>query len=205
MTEPSDRRGVVLLAVGVEGGLIVAAELVGRLLGRPPLMLVRWDLPGLLWGLAATVPMVLIFLAMVRWPVGPLARIKQITDEVLVPLLSPCTVMDLLGISLLAGLGEEMLFRGVLQGWLQEMQWMPPWLAILLVSVLFGLMHALTFTYALFATAMGAFMAGLWLWTDNLLAPIIAHALYDFLALLYLLRGPGSLPLEAAEEMNDPS
>jgi hypothetical protein len=29
-------------------------------------------------------------------------------------------------------------------------------------------------------------------YTDNLLVVALAHALYDFLALLYLMRGPGS-------------
>jgi hypothetical protein len=27
-----------------------------------------------------------------------------------------------------------------------------------------------------------------WLWTGNLITPMIAHALYDFVALVYLLR-----------------
>ena len=41
--------------------------------------------------------------------------------------------------------------------------------------------------YALLATAMG-WCWGLFLVTGNLLAPIVTHALYDFLALLYLVR-----------------
>jgi membrane protease YdiL (CAAX protease family) len=206
MSEPPDRDTVIWLAVAIEGGLLAAAELLGWLFSQPPLTLVQWNLEGVLWGVAATVPMVLAFLAMLRWPVGPIGRIKRITEELLVPLLIPCTVTDLLGISVLAGLGEELMFRGVLLDLLRG--WFGIWAAVVLTSALFGAMHALTLTYALFAAGMGAFMAGLWLWTGNLLVPIVAHALYDFLALLYLLRGPGAPEVEyeepAKEEEEEP-
>ncbi len=187
---PSERRAVVLLAVLVEGGLILLAWVLGWLLGQSPLRTFAWDGPGALWGLAGTVPMVLLFLLMLRWPVGPLRRIQQFSEQVLRPLLMPCTVIDLLGISVLAGLGEEMLFRGVLQGYLTQRA--GPWVGLALASVLFGLMHFITFTYAVLAALMGVYLGLVWEWTGNLLPPVLMHALYDFLALLYLLRGPGS-------------
>ena len=56
MGPASDRFGVVLLAVMVEGGLIVLAELLGLYLDRPPRALFKWDGMGLVWGLAATLP-----------------------------------------------------------------------------------------------------------------------------------------------------
>lgn len=180
----SDRGWVITLALAVEGGLIVAAEVLGWLLSRPPRELFTWDLGGLTWGFAATLPMIAIFLAILRWPIGPFDRIKRFTEEVLRPLLSPCTTMDLLGISILAGVGEEMFFRGVLQGTLEQK--LPVWLAVLIASSLFGVMHAVTLTYALFAGIMGAYLSWVWHAADNLLAPVLAHALYDFLALVYL-------------------
>jgi membrane protease YdiL (CAAX protease family) len=208
--DPLERYWVVGLAIAVEGGLLVVAEGIGRLLGRPPVALLHWeDTGGLLWGLAATVPMVGLFLAIVRWPVGPLRAIQQFTDKVLCPLLAPCTVVDLAGISLLAGLGEEMMFRGVIQGGLQE--FLPVGLAVAGASLLFGVLHAVTFTYAVLASLMGAYLGWLWLATGNLAAPALTHGLYDFLVLLYLLRGPGSgertrgtLPNQSAEKAEPP-
>jgi membrane protease YdiL (CAAX protease family) len=187
---PSERRTVVLLAVLVEGGLILLAWLLGWLLGQQPLRTFAWDSGGALWGLAGTLPMLLVFLGMELWPVGPLLRLKQFGEQVLRPLLAPCTVIDLLGISVLAGLGEEMLFRAVLQGYF--VQRAGPWAGLVLASVLFGLMHSITFTYAVLAALMGAYLGLVWEWTGNLLPPVLMHALYDFLVLLYLLRGPGS-------------
>jgi membrane protease YdiL (CAAX protease family) len=79
-----------------------------------------------------------------------------------------------------------MLFRGVLQGALQHALGLAA--GLLLASALFGLLHFITLTYAVFATVLGAYLGWLWMVTDNLLVPTVAHAAYDFAALLYLLR-----------------
>ncbi|HZY86625.1 MAG TPA: CPBP family intramembrane glutamic endopeptidase [Gemmataceae bacterium] len=199
---PSGRRAIVVLAILVEGGLILLALLLGWLLGQPPLRTFAWDYRGALWGLAGTLPMVLLFLLTLRWPLGPLRRIKQFSEQVLRPLLAPCTVVDLLGIAVLAGLGEEMLFRGVLQGSFSQRA--NPWVGLALASVVFGLMHFITPTYAVLATLMGAYLGLVWQWTGNLLAVVLMHALYDFLVLLYLLRGPGS-SAPPADEPGEPA
>src|SRR5262249_8284561 len=114
--EPVPRRDAVLLAVGFEAGLIVLAWLLGWLLQQPPLELTRWNVRDLGLGVAATLPLLVGFWICVRWPVGPLARIKQFSEEFIRPLFRACTAYDLAVISIVAGLGEEMLFRGVVQG-----------------------------------------------------------------------------------------
>jgi membrane protease YdiL (CAAX protease family) len=203
--EPSSRDEVLLLAILVEGGLIVLAWLLGWMLGLSPLDRFRWDGWGAAFGVLACVPMVLLFLLMNRWPIGPLRGIKSFGEKVLRPLLAPCSLTDLAGIALLAGLGEEMLFRGVLQDWLVR-HFPNPWLAILFTAVLFGLLHAVSASYAVLAGLAGVWLGWLYLATGNLLAPSITHALYDFVVLVYLLRGPGSdveLPDEEEEEEPD--
>ncbi len=197
---PADpRQTVVLLAVFVEGGLMLVATVLGWLLGQPPLEHFEWDGWAALRGAAAAVPLVLAFLVFQRWPFGPLGRIRRFSEQVVRPLLAPCSVVDLFGISVLAGLGEEMLFRAVLQGAFER--WAAPWLAVTAASLLFGLLHAVTFTYAVLATLMGAYLGTVWLLTGNLLVVVVTHALYDFLVLLWLLRGPGSAAaLQALDE-----
>jgi membrane protease YdiL (CAAX protease family) len=187
--EESTREPIVLLAIVVEGGLLLSAWVLGWMLEQPPLKRFQWTLQGALQGVAATVPMLGLFWVLERWPVGPMAPIKDFTNRIICPLLAPCTVVDLLGISVLAGLGEELLFRGVLQ----EMfgRHLPVELALLAASILFGLVHAVTPTYAVLATLSGLYLGWLFLATENLLVPALAHALYDFGVLLYLLRGPG--------------
>ena len=185
---PDPRTTVVLLAILVEGGLIVLAWAAGWLTGSLPLETFFWSLSDAALGVAATLPMLAVFFACLRWPVGPLRKIKALTDEVVRPLLAPCTLLDLAGIAVLAGLGEEMLFRGVLQA--SFVRWTGRlWLGLALASVLFGVLHAVTLTYAAFATVMGAYLGWLWQRSENLLTVAVAHALYDFVALVVILRG----------------
>jgi membrane protease YdiL (CAAX protease family) len=196
--EESTREPIVLLAIVVEGGLLLAAWVLGWLLEQPPLRRFQWTLQGGLLGVAAVVPMLGLFWILDRWPVGPVAEVKDFTNRILCPLLAPCTVVDLLGISVLAGLGEELLFRGVLQEMFSRH--LPVELALLAASVLFGLVHAITPTYAVLATLSGLYLGWLFHSTENLLVPVLAHALYDFGVLLYLLRGPGWEPVEEEEK-----
>jgi membrane protease YdiL (CAAX protease family) len=192
-TEPpwlNERLRILLLAVAVEGGFVVLAVVIGWFTDTPPVQRFCWSALGAMEGVSATLPLVGVFFVVIRWPVGPLARIKHFSEHILRPILRSCTVIDLLGISVLAGLGEEMFFRGAVQGSLQH--WIPVWLAVVISSVFFGLMHAVTRTYVLLAAGISVYLGLVWYYTDNLLVVTIAHALYDFLALLYLMRGPGS-------------
>ena len=79
-----------------------------------------------------------------------------------------------------AGVGEEALFRGVLQPALGPY-------GLWISSLLFGVLHALTYTYFLLAALLGLYLGWLFERTDNLLVPVIVHALYDAVA-LWLLR-----------------
>ena len=62
------------------------------------------------------------------------------------------------------------------------------WVGLAVASVLFGLAHAITVSYVLLAALMGLYLGWLWIATGNLLVPIMAHAGYDFLALVYLVK-----------------
>jgi len=89
-------------------------------------------------------------------------------------------------VSALAGLGEELLFRGVLQAWLTGL--VGPWAGIAIASVIFGLAHYLSHVYFVLATAMGLYLGLLYQLTGDLLAVVLVHGLYDALAIGYLLR-----------------
>jgi membrane protease YdiL (CAAX protease family) len=105
-------------------------------------------------------------------------------------------------ISILAGLGEEMFFRGWLQPYL--VQYIDTVPALLLASLLFGLFHPISLVYVLFATLFGLYLGLLLLVTDNLLPPIIAHAFYDFVALVYLAQSPPPHPGPLASSYSPP-
>ncbi len=125
---------------------------------------------------------------------GALGRLNAVVDEFLVPLFAGVSWPKLALVSLLAGVGEELFFRGVIQPVL--IGWMGIAAGLLAASVVFGLLHAITPTYALLATAVGAYLGWIALASGNLLGPMIAHGAYDFFALVYLTR-PLSSPIAA--------
>ncbi|MEX0676651.1 MAG: CPBP family intramembrane glutamic endopeptidase [Pirellulales bacterium] len=187
------RRTVFGTAVAVEGGLVLLALVVGWLLGQPPLEQIEWTMRGALVGLAAAVPMVAALVLVTRFPLGPLADLENVVRRLIVPLFRSSRLVDLAAICALAGLGEEMLFRGVAQAGIERASG-SPWLALSLASVLFGLAHPITRTYAVLAGLIGVYLGWLLVASGNLLVPIVTHAAYDFLALVYLLRASETPP-----------
>lgn len=179
-----------LLAGIFEGALAVVALGLGWLVGQAPAETLRLELRAAVWGLAAVVPPLGLFWVCLKVPWEPLRQIVRIMDELVVPLMRTCGLGELAIIAALAGLGEELLFRGMIQAAAARLfaGAAGQTFGLLAAAVLFGLAHALTRTYALLAALIGLYLGAIWLASGNLLVPIVAHAGYDFLVLVYLLR-----------------
>ncbi len=91
-------------------------------------------------------------------------------------------------VATLAGLGEELLFRGFFQAWINNylaISW-----AILLVSLVFAALHYLSHAYFICAVLMSiAFGIGYYL-TGSLLMVITWHGVYDLIALGIIIKFP---------------
>ena len=177
-------------ACAFEAALLPVAAGLAYLLHSPLLSDLHWSVPDLLLGFIASAPLYVLFVGMLHSSFPPFARIRRLLEHKLHPLFASWTVPQLGLLSLLAGLGEEVLFRGVIQGALSSAA--GPVVALLIASALFGCVHFITLGYAVVAAAIGVYLGLLWLWSGNLLTPIVTHATYDFVALVALLRGPGS-------------
>lgn len=187
MSEQPDRAQFLNLAALLEGGLVGAAVVTGWFLGLEPLALMRWDLGAIAWGIAATLPLIGLLLLSIRFPIPPIARVQTILVDEMGPFLAACKPWDLVFLAMLAGFGEELMFRGVLQPVFERLG---PSAGLIGSNVIFGLAHARTATYAVLAGAIGVYL-GVVLDASgerNLLAPIVTHALYDYLAFLIVLR-----------------
>lgn len=182
---------LLLPAVAFEGALAVLAVFLGWLIGRNPLQSMHWVAADAGLAAAAALIPLAILIPCIFYPVGPLSALLRTVEETLVPLFAGCGILDLAIISLLAGLGEEMLFRPIVQQSLAELIG-GPWMGLVGAAVLFALAHWITTTYAVIAGLIGLYLGWLWMVTGNLLVPIVTHAVYDFVVLVYLvkIRGP---------------
>jgi membrane protease YdiL (CAAX protease family) len=79
---------------------------------------------------------------------------------------------------LLAGIPEEILFRGAMQ----------PALGLLIPAVIFGAFHAINFAYFLYATGAGILLGLLTNWRGGLWAAIAAHTVIDAVMFALLIR-----------------
>lgn len=147
---------------------------------------IAWDPKEAALGLLAAGPLLAGFGWTLRsaWP--PLTQIRHFLDTAGRQLLGRWAVWQLGLIAALAGVCEETLFRGALQGGLSPKLGTVG--AVAVASLLFGLCHAVNRPYAVAATLLGAWLGGLYALTGNLLAPMLTHAVYDFVALLWFLR-----------------
>ena len=113
-----ERKHFLGLAIAVEGGLIVLAVALAWWLNIPLGPLLVCNPAAIAWGIGATVPCCLVF-GLTYWkPVGSYRRIKDFLFEALGPSLAACRWYELLLVAALAGVGEELLFRGFFQQWL---------------------------------------------------------------------------------------
>jgi membrane protease YdiL (CAAX protease family) len=169
-----------------ECALLVIALGLGRLGGVSPFERLRYDLPGALAGVVAALPMLVLLLWCLRTTWGPLRRLVALVEERLGPYLANASPSGIVLLAALAGIGEELLFRGVIQVWLAERLWLP--LAVAGAGLLFGIGHWLSASYAALASVIGVYLGLVFLLTGNLLVPIVAHAAYDVVALFVLAR-----------------
>ncbi len=190
------RDQLLWLAVAFEGGLFLLAAALAWLFGLPLRSMATWDWSHVAWSLAATAPPLAALWWLERSSLPPLRRFRETVDRLVTPLFGECTWLDFAVISLVAGVGEESLFRGVLQSGLAD--WgqqtgLAPWVctaaAVIVAGVVFGLVHWITPAYAFYATLMGIYLGWLFVWFDNLLVPMIVHGLYDFVALIWVTDG----------------
>jgi membrane protease YdiL (CAAX protease family) len=175
-------RRVLVLALLTQGALILAAYGLSRLTNVSPV----WGDPprdmavGLGGALVlAAANYVLLTRAPSNWLVD---GVRAVYHEVLVPLFSRFSTPSIVLVGMVAGIGEEWLFRGVLQ----------PIVGWVVASVAFGLAHVGArhmLPFGVWASGMGFLLGGLAVVTGGLTAPMVAHGVYDMLALAYLRRG----------------
>ena len=159
--------------------LWLAAAILPLLVGRPgvwlalrPAELSSWQTAqGALCGLVAGT---VVTALMIYW------RPLHVIVERLADLIAWETLQrsDYVVIALMAAVGEEPLFRGVLQ----------PWIGLMPTAVLFGLLHATCMAHVILAGLLGLLLGWLYQWSGSLWPSIAAHVVIDLITGLFLAR-----------------
>ncbi len=171
-----------------EASLILVAMALGWIAKLNPFINIHLTPASLLYGVIGTLPLFLMFLAMEQIQGQSVAQIRQFLLRTLGPNLQRYSWADLFMLAAVAGISEEILFRGIIQPWIEVAWGMKA--GLLVSNLLFGLVHSVTPLYSILAALVGVYLA---LAMDyhgdrNLLTPIIIHTLYDFLAFIALIR-----------------
>lgn len=103
----------------------------------------------------------------------------------------------LTGLALLAGVGEELLFRGAIQGWVAAHS--VGWLGIIAGAVLFGLAHFLSFAYFLVAALLGAFLGTVYALSESIILVMTWHGVYDLVAIFAIRQYPSLFGIDGKE------
>lgn len=170
----------------VEGSLLLTAFFLGWMMRHSPTEALSWNWLDFAWGVLATIPMLLILAAVILIPSSGIRQIREFIRDTLGPLLARCSIIDLLLLAVLAGVCEEVLFRGFLYCYVSQFN---RTLAIIVCNLAFGLAHLVTPMYAFLAALAGLYLTALLVVdpSPNLLIPITTHAAYDFVAFLFVV------------------
>jgi membrane protease YdiL (CAAX protease family) len=178
------------MAVIVEGGLALVAAVLAWLFGVPIREQIAPLGPPLAWavarGLMITLPMLAVFWWLMHWDRPALSQLREQVRWLVGEMFPDGRWGQLALVALLAGVGEELFFRGVVQYLLID--WTNAFVGLLVASLVFGAAHALSKLYFLLATLIGICFGWLVLQYNDLVAPMVAHSVYDFVALLYISR-----------------
>ncbi len=189
----------VLQAIIFEGAMALIGALLALFCGldlwkafHTPDLVTLFNQLGLGVGFAAGLGLLFTLLDYIPWQ--HLKQVSQKTKEAVVETMKNVSRFNRFLVCLLAGIGEEILFRGFIFVAIFEF-W--PWgleynlniiAAILASSILFGFGHYVTLLYFIITGLLGAAFCLVFLWTGSLIAPVVAHALYDFYAMELALK-----------------
>ena len=173
--EPLTRTQVLVAMGGTALVLLVIAK-AWLHLSHVTLLPVNFTWISLASGLGVGLIITIASFVMYRiWP-----AYSRSADTYLKLVLSPLLWPDLIWLGLLPGLSEELLFRGVM---LSDLGLTP--LALVVSSIAFGVLHfsgSQQWPYVIWAIIIGFILGYSAIATGNLLVPIIAHILTNFMS-----------------------
>ncbi len=175
--------------------LILASQLAIVLLGAFLLWAVEVSLPSAIIGELSAIgggivlAVVTFFLIALLFRIGGnFAQVLRADIQRVMVLFTGCSWWHVTCIAALAGIGEELLFRVFFQNWLNN--YVTISVAILVVSIIFGLLHYLSCAYFICALLMSIAFGVVYYLSGSQLMIMVWHGVYDFIALIVIMKFP---------------
>lgn len=177
---------IAAMLIGGQLGMIILAAIWFAFSGDVPSL--DKDRPGLAVGsgLILAVALIGLVLAIKRALPAQMAALDKTAARLWAGTGLSFSWPIILCLSAMAGISEELFFRGAIQYALTEN--FSPLFGLGVASLLFGLGHAISWYYFLLTLFIGFILGGVFLLTGALLPVIIAHILYDVWAFRRLKR-----------------
>jgi uncharacterized protein len=173
--EPFSRNQILILMAVTAVILLIVAK-IWQKLGAVDILALDFTLQAVLQGTILAIAIILASSLVYRlW-----AGYRRSADTYLEMILTPLLWFDLPWLGLLPGLSEELLFRGVILPSLGLNL-----TAVILSSMIFGILHLGSleqWPYVVWATLVGFALGYTALVTGNLLVPVVAHILTNFIS-----------------------
>jgi membrane protease YdiL (CAAX protease family) len=142
------------------------------------------DIAALRDGVLYTFPFAAIFFSLDILPIQAVRELKRFTEIAVKRIFGKRNALETLLFCAAAGLGEEALFRGAVQGLMDQYFGVIP-LSIIVSAVAFGAAHSANAAYFILSAMAGAFFASQYeLAHHNLAGPSITHCLYDWVTIM---------------------
>ncbi len=182
----------ILFSTLVIQAVFVILALTGlHFLGLP--YITQLDVVGICVGLLGGV-MAYILIAMLTRSATPVGTMLRGEASRVLPAFKGARFWHIVCLSVLAGIGEEWLFRGLIQTAVSNSTW--PLLGIITGAFVFGLFHFISVYYVIITTCFGLMIGVLYHFTGDLMMVMALHASYDLCALWVLTRAPHLLNIQ---------
>jgi uncharacterized protein len=169
-------RSQILIAMGITAVILLVVAKIWLRLDTTPQMSLQLNLTDFLWGLVLGLGITGCSALLYQW----WPHYRQSADIYLQLILKPLLWPDLFWLGLLPGLSEELLFRGVMLPSLGL-----TWTGLIASSLCFGILHMSSlqqWPYVLWASIVGLALGYSTFITHNLLVPVTAHILTNFIS-----------------------
>jgi membrane protease YdiL (CAAX protease family) len=176
----------IWMGTAFELGLGLLAVGLGYVLSISPWENFQAGVLPILGSSLASLPLVGALALLLRSDWEMLREMRMFIDTFVLPMFANARLWELGLLCAAAGIGEELLFRGVLQP--VCIKYLGVCAGVLLVNLLFSLLHPFSVAYLVGAYLIGCYLSVLYVATENLLVPMIVHGLYDFIALVWMMR-----------------